>query len=52
MEKNQKTISQIISEAAAQMCDKYCKFPDMYSGEDEEKLISEHCENCPLVNML
>lgn len=49
-EKKQKTISEIVSDVAELMCNKYCKYPNMY--EDEDKLIEEQCENCPLVNML
>lgn len=39
---------------ASEICDHYCKFPDQYyidaDNEDvyTEKLVTEHCNMCPL----
>lgn len=43
-----------LQEISSEICDKYCKFPDMYTdieNEDEatELLIKMHCNQCPLV---
>lgn len=40
------SVAQILAEVCAQICDKYCKFPNLCECEDE--LIEEHCEGCPL----
>lgn len=29
-----------------EICKHYCRFPDEYT--DEDKLIEEHCDQCPL----
>ena len=48
MEKNeQQTIPQIIEEVKMAICDNYCKYPDLFSAEEEEVLYGE-CEKCPL----
>ena len=36
---------------AAKICDKFCKFPEAYDtghDDDNERMIEEHCNNCPL----
>lgn len=41
----------INEEMKSLMCDKYCKFPEAYSTgqeDDNERLINERCNNCPL----
>ena len=43
-----KTVSAILEEVIQSMCDNHCKFPDMYSEADEDKLYEEHCDKCPL----
>ena len=45
-----KTISQMLSEIIDQMCNNYCKYPDLWDEEAEgiELMDSEHCRNCPL----
>lgn len=50
-----KTIPKMMELAASEMCEKYCKFPDQYITENDEladlmtdKLVSEHCEHCPM----
>lgn len=46
MDDKKKSIVHILTDVCAEMCDKYCKYPDMCECEDE--LMDEHCENCPL----
>lgn len=48
-------IPKIMERAASEICEKYCKFPDQYIAENDEvsdlmtdKLVSEHCEHCPM----
>ena len=36
--------SQEMEEIKEQMCDKYCRMPDWYAGDQ----LEEVCENCPL----
>lgn len=54
----EKTVSKILEEVTEEMCNKYCKFPEEYFSkykdeeEAEEKLYSEHCENCPLNKLI
>lgn len=49
MEK-EKTISQQFEDITREMCEKYCKWPDLWDEEKEgvELCDSEHCKNCPL----
>ena len=43
------TITEILDENAAEMCDKYCKYPETWDEEKDGQLCdSEICENCPL----
>lgn len=54
------SIAQQIEEAAAQICDKYCKMPEQWANEhghsDEDiifdKFLDEICSNCPLYKLL
>lgn len=49
MEKSQSImtmLSQIFEEVMNDMCDNYCKFPALYSDQDE--LWDEQCDKCPL----
>ena len=48
MSDKQESVVNIIQKVIEEMCNKYCKFPEQYSEEDEEKLYDEHCKNCPL----
>lgn len=41
------TISDIIEEVKTEICDNYCKYPDLFSAEEEEVLLGM-CEECPL----
>ncbi|MEE1048208.1 MAG: hypothetical protein U0M60_12395 [Clostridia bacterium] len=42
------TVTAILQEVIQKMCDEYCKYPEQYKGEDEDKLYEEKCDNCPL----
>lgn len=42
------TVTDILHEVIQKMCDEYCKYPEQYTGEDEDKLYEEKCDNCPL----
>ena len=48
MADKQKSVVNVIEEVMNEVCDKYCKFPEQYTDEDEEKLYEKHCNNCPL----
>ena len=49
MEQESKTVSQIIEEVKGQMCDKYCKYPNIWDEEKEGQLYdSDICNNCPM----
>ena len=50
-----KKITEILEEVIAEMCDHYCKYPEMTpEGESEDWLWEEGspCENCPLNKLL
>lgn len=42
---NQKSVTDLIEEVRAEICDKYCKYRDRELGDNE---IEKLCENCPL----
>ena len=43
----QQTIPEIIEEVKTEICDNYCKYPELFSAEEEEVLLGM-CEDCPL----
>ena len=46
-----KTVSQIIEEVEAEICDKYCRYPTIYNVDDEDEfneMMDKICVNCPL----
>ena len=52
------TIAQIVEEVCEEICDHYCKWPDQYTktalGEketNEDALITEKCDKCPLLRL-
>ena len=45
------TVYNIINSVVEEMCDKYCKYPDIYD-EDDDKLYDEQCNNCPLNRLI
>ena len=51
MEKT-KSVCDVLMEVVEEMCDKYCKFPDMYTGNDEDELYEKHCDNCPMNKLI
>lgn len=52
------SVQNILVEVVEEVCDKYCKFPELYekkygdSDEDMDKLIEECCEKCPLNKLI
>ena len=48
------TVSKILEAVTTEICDNYCKYPDIYNKkyEDEEEaleiMVKEHCDDCPL----
>lgn len=44
------TVSEQLEAIAEEMCNHYCKYPDLWNEEAEgcELSESEHCRNCPL----
>lgn len=44
-----KKVTEMLQEIADEMCDKYCKYPDIWDEEAEGKELSESeiCRNCP-----
>ena len=46
----QEEAARIIEEVKVEMCDKYCKYPNLWDAEKEGKELyeSEFCEKCPL----
>lgn len=47
---DKKTITQQIQEIAEEVCNHYCKYPDLWDEEKEGIELSESdiCANCPL----
>lgn len=46
-EKKIQTIPEIIEEVKCEICDKYCKYPDLFTAEEED-VLNATCEDCPL----
>lgn len=46
----EETVSGIIAHVSAEICNNYCKYPNMWDSEKEgcELENSEICKNCPL----
>lgn len=44
---DQKTITTLLNDMAADFCDNYCKYPEQYDEDHEEELY-KHCETCPI----
>ena len=44
------SVTQIIEGVVEEMCNNYCKWPNLWDEEAEgmELSDSEHCRNCPL----
>lgn len=41
------TVSSILEEVINDMCDKYCKYPEQFTGDEEDELY-KICDSCPL----
>lgn len=38
-----------IQNIAEEICDHYCKYPELYKDdEDMAELLDEHCQGCPV----
>ena len=52
------TVSKILCEVIDTICDKHCKFPEIYEKkyadeyEAAEKLSAEKCDKCVLCNLM
>ncbi len=43
------TISEIIEDVKIEICDHYCKYPDIWDEEKEEQTLEDaKCRLCPL----
>ena len=55
---DEKTIVRQIEQIAEDICDNYCKYPELYAAqykdpdESESRLLSEKCDNCPLLRLV
>ena len=55
-EEKKQTVHQIMIDVIDEICDKYCKYPDMMIGKSEEQepdmledmLYEQYCANCPV----
>ena len=47
---DKQSVVQILQEVVDEMCNKYCKYPDLWdeSVEGIELCESDFCKNCPL----
>ncbi len=41
-----------ISEVVEEICDKYCRFPEAYPENENDRMIEEKCNKCPLVRLM
>lgn len=50
----EKSIAEIIEDVKTEICDNYCKFPEMVMSmvkdidAAEDELYRKHCDSCPL----
>lgn len=44
-QQDKQTISEIVEEVKTEICDNYCKYPDVL---DDEEVLYGMCEQCPL----
>lgn len=48
-------IQEKLEECAAEICDKYCKYPSQYTEEEWDNLMEENkspCNDCPFMKLL
>lgn len=48
----EKSIAEVLEEVVQQMCDKYCKYPSMYTPEEWESVFEDICCKCPLMRLV
>lgn len=48
----EKSIAKILEETCNEMCDKYCKYPGMYTPEGWENVFEDICNKCPLMRLV
>ena len=46
-QEEKQTIPEIIEEVKCEICDNYCKYPDLFTAEEED-VLNATCEKCPL----
>ena len=47
MAEKQLKISGMVEEIVGEICNRYCKYQDMYANAEDEDKLMEHCEQCP-----
>ena len=48
----QKLMEESISEVVEEICDHYCRFPEAYPERENQRMVEEKCNNCPLVRLM
>ena len=48
----EKNIAKILEETCNEMCDKYCKYPGMFTSEEWEDVFEDICDKCPLMKLV
>ena len=52
MKNKRKTIADILNDVSSDICEHYCKYPNIYQKEDEEDKLYEYCDKCPLNRLM
>lgn len=47
-ESQARTVTEIIDDVKAEICDSYCKYADGVTEEDYDLVLEKYCTNCPL----
>lgn len=45
------TVAETIEAVQQEMCDKYCKYPELYKGKEPDSISDEVCVSCPLFRL-
>ena len=48
----EKKIVDMLQDISSDICNLYCKYPDIYNKEEEEDKLYEHCDKCPLNKLM
>lgn len=48
----EKKIVDMLQDISSDICNHYCKYPDIYQKEEEEDKLYEHCDKCPLNRLM